>query len=89
MENRPLSELMNIGKTVAKRLHDIGITNEAQLKQLGAVKAYQAMSAQHSGRNLPVCYYLYSLEGAIQDRHWNDFSEGEKTALRRAAGLLK
>lgn len=89
MENRSLSELKNIGKTVAARLHEIGVTNEAELKKLGAAKAYKWMSDKTPDKHLPVCYYLYSLEGAIQNKHWDDFSEAEKAKLRLAAGLPK
>jgi DNA transformation protein len=89
MRSKPLSELQNIGKTVASRLHEIGITNDAELKKLGAAKAYKWLSEKNPERHLPVCYYLYSLEGAIQDKHWDSFSEKEKTKLRLAAGLRK
>jgi len=33
--------------------------------------------------------HLYSLEGAIQEKHWDKFSDKEKTKLRIAAGLPK
>jgi len=89
MAGKPLSELKNIGKTVASRLHEIGITNDAELKKLGAVKTYKWLSEQKPDKHLPVCYYLYSLEGAIQNRHWDDFSENEKKQLRDSVGLPK
>lgn len=89
MQNKRLSELKNIGKTVAARLHEIGVTNENELKNMGSCKAYQWLSDHNPEKHLPVCYYLYSLEGAIQDRHWDDFSEKEKTRLRLTAGLSK
>ena len=89
MLEKPLAELQNIGKTVASRLHEIGITNEADLREIGASKAYKLLSQQSPGKHLPVCYYLYSLEGAIQDKHWDLLSEKEKTDLRLAAGLPK
>ena len=89
MASKSLSELKNIGKTVASRLHELGITNEAELKELGAAKAYLWLSEKKPDKHFPVCYYLYSLEGAIQNRHWDDFSEYEKTQLRLAAGLPK
>lgn len=87
MKSKPVSELKNIGKTVASRLHEIGITTEAELKKLGAAKAYKWLSQQNPDKHLPVCYYLYSLEGALQDKHWDDLSEKEKKSLRIAAGL--
>jgi DNA transformation protein len=89
MTSKSLLELKNIGKTVAAILNEIGITNQAALKKLGAAKAYKYLSDQNPGKHLPVCYYLYSLEGAIQDRHWDEFSDKEKTQLRIAAGLPK
>jgi len=82
-----LTELKNIGSTVAARLHEVGIRNRSELQQTGSVKAYKWLSEKYSGTRLPVCYYLYSLEGAIQNRHWSDLSESEKTKLRLAAGL--
>jgi len=89
MASKSLSELKNIGKTVASRLHELGVTNEAELKKLGAAKAYKWLSEKNSDKHLPVCYYLYSLEGAIQNRHWDNFSEKEKAKLRVSAGLAK
>jgi len=87
MKNRPLSDLKNIGKTVSCRLHELGVTKEAELKKLGAAKAYKWLSEQTPNKHLPVCYYLYSLEGAIQNKHWNELSEKEKQKLRHDAGL--
>lgn len=89
MSNRALLELKNIGKTVASKLYQIGVTNEVELRKLGAAKAYQWLSEKNTVKHLPVCYYLYSLEGAIQDRHWDTFSEREKTALRLSAGFAE
>lgn len=89
MISKPLSELKNIGKTVASRLHEIGVTNDEELKKIGSAKAYQCLSEQSPDKHLPVCYYLYSLEGAIQGKSWDAFTEKEKTELRLAAGLAK
>ncbi|WP_396103675.1 TfoX/Sxy family DNA transformation protein [Cyanobium sp. Lug-B] len=87
MAAHQLSHLRNIGNTVALRLGEVGIKSEAELRRVGAAQAYQLMAAQCPGKRLPVCYYLYSLEGALQDRPWDALSEQEKAALRLAAGL--
>jgi DNA transformation protein len=84
-----LTDLKNIGNTVAKRLNSIGILTKKDLKQIGSVKAYQLLSHQFSDHHLPVCYYLYSLEGALQNRHWNDLSKTEKEALKLEAKTFK
>lgn len=89
MADKPISELKNIGKTVAYRLKEIGIATENDLKKFGSAKAYRKLSAKNPGQRLPVCYYLYSLEGAIQGKHWDDFSEQERTTMRQRAGLAK
>ncbi|MEM7017506.1 MAG: TfoX/Sxy family DNA transformation protein [Pseudomonadota bacterium] len=89
MNNQAVNTLTNIGKTVASRLHEIDVQTRADLETLGAARAYKRLSEQNPSEHLPVCYYLYSLEGALQDRHWDDFSEDEKLALRLQAGLSK
>ncbi|MBL1293788.1 MAG: TfoX/Sxy family DNA transformation protein [Thiotrichales bacterium] len=78
-----------MGDTVAKCLTDIGITDETELRKIGAANAYKQLSTAQPNQRLPVCYYLYSLEGAIQNIHWSDMPENDKTKLRLAAGLSK
>ncbi|WP_395373571.1 TfoX/Sxy family DNA transformation protein [Marinicella sp. W31] len=81
MNNRPLLQLCNIGKTIAESLQQVGIHDEADLKKTGAVKAYQLLQAIYPERTLPVCYYLYILEGALQDRDWRALSRDEKNHM--------
>ncbi|WP_373701122.1 MULTISPECIES: TfoX/Sxy family DNA transformation protein [Bacteroidales] len=35
---------------------------------------------------MPVCYYLYSLQGALMDLHWNEISEELKQELLKQVG---
>jgi len=81
-----VGELRNIGATVAERLASIGISSRSDLAKMGAVEAYRRMCQEHPGRTLPVCYYLYSLEAALRDVHWNDLTAEEKQSLRSQAG---
>jgi len=90
-EGEPMSELTqlrNIGKAVAERLVGIGVRSEADLRALGSAKAYQRIRAKNASAHLPLCYYLYSLEGALQDKDWRDFSEKQKRGMQKKAGLL-
>ncbi len=89
MVTQSVSDLKNIGKTVETKLRTIGIHSAADLINMGSAKAYKWLSTQEPNKHLPVCYYLYSLEGAIQNKHWNDFTEVQKKKLRLAAGLDK
>ncbi len=86
---KTLTSLANIGKTVAARLAEIGVTNANELKKMGSTKAYEKLSKKYPNQTLPVCYYLYSLEGAVQNKHWDDFTDAEKKKLRLKAGLKK
>lgn len=79
--------LKNLGSTIIKRLAGIGIASRADLASVGAAQAYRLMASQAAPHRLAVCYYLYSLEGALQNRHWDDFSDEEKSKLRQATGL--
>jgi DNA transformation protein and related proteins len=77
-----LLALRNLGVTVVKRLRSIGIHTRADLARMGAPEAYRRMAQLAAPHRLAVCCYLYSLEGALQDRHWDDFSLEEKSQLR-------
>ncbi len=87
---KPASDLVglkNLGPTIIKRLGGVGISSRAELARVGAAPAYRLMASQTAPHRLAVCYYLYSLEGALQDRHWDDFSDEEKSQMRLATGL--
>jgi len=82
LDNKPVGQLKNIGKTVASRLNEIGVFSKKELANIGAAKAYCWMKSNYPSTTLPVCYYLYSLEGALTDTHWNDIPESTKKKLR-------
>lgn len=71
----------NIGPTIAKRLNEIGVHTMAELHEVGPSKAYKAIKQLYPDKTLPVCYYLYSFEGALTDTHWNDIPEKRKQQL--------
>lgn len=73
----------NIGATIEKRLNEIGVFSLADLAQMTPVKAYQSICRQNPGKTFPVCYYLYSLQGALLDLHWDDLPTELKAELRK------
>lgn len=82
MKNKDeLSGLKNIGPTIQKRLQEIGIYTKSDLKKIGSVKAYQKIQYKNIGKTIPVCYYLYSLQGALDNKHWDDISTKKKQKL--------
>ena len=76
-----LKEAKNIGATIEKYLNKIGVFSLADLSEITPVKAYQSICEQHRDKTFPVCYYLYSLQGALLDVHWNDLPEELKKDL--------
>ena len=81
-QNRKLVELKNIGKKIAGRLNEVGIFSEDELQIVGAFNAHEMIKNKYPNETLPVCYYLYSFEGAISNKYWNDIGEGKKRELK-------
>lgn len=81
--NDGLSNLQNIGKVLENRLNEIGIFNRNDLVKIGPVKAYKKMQERTPNKSLPVCYYLYSLQGAIDGIHWDVLPEAIKDELSK------
>jgi len=81
-----LKSAKNIGPTIEKYLNEIGVFSLADLSEMTPVKAYQNICEQHPDKTIPVCYYLYSLQGALLDMHWNDIPSELKTELLRQVG---
>ena len=81
-----LGTLNNIGKTIERRLNEVGIFSRRDLKRVGPARAYQRIVSKNPGKTIAVCYYLYSLEGALTDTHWDSVPDERKRALRRAGG---
>jgi DNA transformation protein len=72
----------NIGASIEKRLNEIGVFSLADLAQMTPVKAYQSICKQNPDKTFPVCYYLYSLQGALLGLYWDDLPTELKTELR-------
>ena len=81
-----LTRLINIGEKLAARLGEAGIHSEQDLRSVGAVEAHRRIKALYPDETLPVCYYLYSFEGALTGQHWNEIGKARKLALQRQLG---
>lgn len=77
-----LSGARNIGPAILKRLNEIGVHTLSDLAEMTSVQAYRNICVHHPGKTIPVCYYLYALEGALVDLHWNDLPPALKRELR-------
>jgi len=77
---KELTELPNIGKTLADKLKEIGIESEQDLKELGSENAIIRISTiKNSGACINM---LYALEGAIQGIRWHGLDNNRKRELR-------
>jgi len=83
----PLLGLKNIGPTIAARLAAVGIRTISDLRAIGPAEAYKRVKARHPAITIPVCYYLYSLQGALDGVHWDDLSPAVKEELLHDAGV--
>jgi len=81
--NKKLIDLGNIGTKIAGRLNEAGIFSEEELRFYGAVEAHKMIKKNHPNETLPVCYYLYSFEGALCNKHWNEIGEEKKKKLKQ------
>ncbi len=80
-EKNKLSELKNIGPTIEKRLNEIGIKSKTDLMRIGPAGAYKRIQQKYPDKTIPVCYYLYSFQGALEGKHWDSISEKTKQSL--------
>ena len=84
-----MKELKNLGKTIISNLNKIGINTKKDLERVGAVGVYKKITNRFPNKTWPVCYYLYSIEGALMNKHWNKIGEKKKQELLRAVGKLR
>jgi DNA transformation protein len=73
-----LLEMKNLGKTSVQWLHAAGIHTIADLRRLGAIQAYRAVQVRGFRASKAL---LYSLEGALSNRPWNELSQEYKDSL--------
>ena len=80
-----LLQMRNPGKTSALWLHTVGTHTAGELRRLGAAAAYRAVLARgiNASRGL-----LYSIEGALLDRHWSELTDEHKMRLLQQVEAL-
>ncbi len=71
----PVAALRNLGPKSARLLAGSGVTTIAELRLLGAAKAYRRVKDKAS-LNL-----LWAIAAGLEDRDWRDLGAGEKASL--------
>jgi DNA transformation protein len=84
-----LTTLKNLGPTILKNLESIGIKCLEDLKKIGPVGVYKKLQKTYPNKTWPVCYYLYSIEGALTGKHWDKIGKKRKDELLREVGIQK
>ncbi len=83
---KQLTDLPNIGKTLAKKLNLVGIENEKVLKEIGSENAIIKIATnENSGACINM---LYALEGAIQGIRWHELDKERKQELKEFYKML-
>ena len=77
-EFESLAELPNLGPRSAEMLAAIGITELAQLKELGAVQAYLAVKQNNPNASLNL---LWAIAGALRNQRWDQLDQDLKSRL--------
>ena len=81
-----LTNMMNIGKEMAKKLKTVGIDSSEKLIQTGSKQAFLQLKQEYPN----VCLvHLYTLEGAITNVEFNCLSEKKKKELKEFSDFLK
>ena len=75
-------KLRNIGPKSAAWLRQVGLRSLEDVAAIGAVDAF--MKVRRAGFK-PSLNLLYSLEGALNDCHWQEVPESRRTELVQAA----
>lgn len=76
----------NLGPTIIHNLNSIGVDSFEELERRGPVSIYLQLKETFPDKTWSICYYLYSLEGALTDTHWDDIPEQRKEELLTAIG---
>jgi len=82
LNNISLDGAKNIGSTIQQNLQKIGVHTLADLAEITPAVAYNEMQKQQPDKHLPVCYYLYSLQGALMNVHWEKLPNELKQELK-------
>ena len=81
-----LTSMPNIGREMARKLHALGINSAEELRELGAEAAFLQLKMTWP----QVCLvHLYALEGAVQDKEFNNLPEARKKELKAFSDALK
>jgi len=81
-----LTEMPNIGKVVAEKLCEVGITTPEELRAIGTEQAFIRLQTIDETACLSM---LQALEGAVQGIRWHNLPKERKEELKEFFHLRK
>jgi len=81
-----LTDMPNIGKVVAEKLKEVGISTPEELRTIGAEQAFIRLQTIDEGACLCM---LQGLEGAVQGICWHNLSKERKEELKQFFRMRK
>ncbi len=81
-----LTDLPNIGKVVAEKLKEVGISTPDELRTVGAEQAFIRLQTIDEGACLCM---LQGLEGAVQGIRWHNLPKERKEELKQFFRMRK
>ena len=81
-----LTQLPNIGKVVAEKLIQVGITTSEELRALGTEQSFIRLQTIDETACLSM---LQALEGAVQGIRWHDLPKERKEELKEFYHLCR
>ena len=77
--NTDLIRLKGLGKKSVECLQSVGIFTREDLMNVGPVAAFNRLKAAPGIS--PSLNFLYAMVGALENRHWLDIAQNERTQL--------
>ena len=81
-----LTQQVNIGKELERKLMEVEITSFAELKNIGSEQAFLRLRAVDPDACLNM---LCALDGAVAGIRWHDLPTGRKTELKEFHQMLQ
>ena len=81
-----LTDMPNIGKVVAEKLIEVGISTPDELREVGAEQAFIRLQTIDEGACLCM---LQGLEGAVQGIRWHNLPKERKEELKQFFRMRK
>lgn len=81
-----LTDMPNIGKVVAEKLIEVGISTPEELRAVGAEQAFIRLQTIDEGACLCM---LQGLEGAVQGIRWHNLPKERKEELKQFFRMRK